>query len=448
MFIGREEELEELNRRYSAGSFEFIPIYGRKRVGKTALIDEFIKDKEHIKLTAVNGSLTTNMRLLASLVFNTGKAPPMNFEDVLEAMHQRFAGERYVFVIDEYPNLVRSDPSVSGILNNFIESHLDDKVFMILSGSSLGIMKDQVIGRKSPLYGRRTGQILLKPFRFDQIDPFLPNFTTEERLTVYGLVGGIPWYLGFFNNRKTLKENIIDNLIDPFAVLSNESELLFSEEFETPRFYYGIVSAIAKGHTRVKEIATESGLDTARVSVLLKNLVQLEIVEKIFPIDDPGTKRTHYGVKDPYLRTYFRLIYPRFVDVGRPFFEEAYNEISKAIPQYMGHVFEDVCSEFVSRSYPEVGTWWGTDPIGHTVEEIDLAAVGHGTLFLAECKYRSEPVGKDVLETLKRRSFLVKNALPRKFAIFSRSGFTEEIKGIAGREGVSLYSLKDITIQQ
>ncbi|MBR5998823.1 MAG: ATP-binding protein, partial [Candidatus Methanomethylophilaceae archaeon] len=164
MFYGREDELAELNRRYNSKGFQFIPVYGRRRVGKTALIDEFIKDKTAVKYTAVKGSYSTNMRLLSSIVLGVKNAPAMNFEDILETMHSRFGGRRYVFVIDEYPYLVKSEESVTGILNNFIESHLDSQVFIILSGSSMNIMKNQILGKKSPLYGRRTGQMKLNPF--------------------------------------------------------------------------------------------------------------------------------------------------------------------------------------------------------------------------------------------------------------------------------------------
>lgn len=444
MFYGREEELDELNARYFSGGFQFIPIYGRRRVGKTALIDEFIKDKEAIKFTAVKGSLNTNMRLLSSIVLGVKNAPAMNFEDILETMHSRFGGKRYVFVIDEYPYLVKSDESVTGILNNFIESHLDSEAFIILSGSSMNIMNSQILGKRSPLYGRRTGQIKLMPFTFDSISEFLPGYTDEERMTVYGLVGGIPWYLNFFNNGKSLKENIIGNLINPYAVLSKESTFLFAEEFETPVSYLDVLSSIAKGRNRVGEIAADTGLETSRVSLLLKELILLGIVSKIRPIDDPGSRRTLYRIKDHYLRSYFRFIYPGNVEVSRNRYSAAYDEIMGGMSDYLGHVFEDVCSEFVGKTYREVGTWWGTDSSKRTKEEIDIAALGDGHILLCECKYRSEPVGQDVLETLIRRASLVKIDKPRKYCVFSKSGYTEGAVRTAESYGIRLYSLGDV----
>ncbi|NLL94390.1 MAG: AAA family ATPase [Thermoplasmatales archaeon] len=444
MFHGREEELEELNRRYYSKGFQFIPIYGRRRVGKTALIDEFIKDKEAIKFTAVKGSLNTNMRLLSSLVLGVRNAPAMNFEDALEAMHSRFGGKRYVFAIDEYPYLVKSDESVTGILNNFIESHLDSEAFIILSGSSMNIMDSQVLGKRSPLYGRRTGQIKLMPFTFDRVGEFLPSYTDEERMVVYGLVGGIPWYLGFFDNGKSLKENIIGNLINPYAVLNKESTLLFAEEFGTPVAYFDVLSSIAKGRNRVSEIAADAGMETSRVSLLLKELILLEIVSKIVPIDDPGSRRTVYKIKDHYLRSFFRFIYPGNVEVRRNRYAAAYEEMMEGMQEYLGYVFEDVCSEYVGKSCREVGTWWGTDPQKRTKEEIDIAALCGKHILLCECKYRSEPVGRDVLETLVRRADLVKSGRPRKYCVFSKSGFTKGAIEASKSHNIRLLSLEDV----
>ena len=445
MFYGRDDELEELNRRYRTKGFQFIPVYGRRRVGKTALIDEFIKDKTAIKFTAVKGSYNTNMRLLSSIVLGVKNAPVMEFENILEVMHSRFGGERYIFVIDEYPYLVGSDESVTGVLNNFIESHLDSEVFIILSGSSMSVMKNQILGVKSPLYGRRTGQMRLSPFPFAEIGHFLPSYSDEERLIVYGLVGGIPWYLSFFDDGKSLKDNIIDNLINPYAVLNKEATLLFAEELVSPVAYLDVISSIAKGHNRVGEMATDAGLETSRISVLLKDLILLEIVERIRPIDDPKSKRTVYRIKDHYLRSYFRFIYPNNVEVGRDRYEEAYDEIMEDMDAYMGHVFEDACSEYVGRTCHEVGTWWGTDGSRRTKEEIDIAALCKGRMVLCECKYRSEPVGRDVIETLVRRAGLVKSALPKDLMVFSRSGYTEEAVRAAGSEDVALHSLEDVS---
>ena len=445
MFYGREDELGELNRRYRSKGFQFIPIYGRRRVGKTALIDEFIKDKTAIKFTAVKGSHSTNMRLLSSIVLGVKNAPAMNFEDILEAMHSRYGKSRYVFVIDEYPYLVKSDESVTGILNNFIESHLESDAFIIVSGSSMNIMKNQILGKQSPLYGRRTGQIKLSPFPFAEMRQFLPDYSDEERMAVYGLVGGIPWYLSFFDSGKSLKENIIGNLINPYAVLNKEATLLFAEEFESPVAYYDVISSIAKGHNRVGEIASDAGLETSRISVLLKELIMLEIIEKRRPIDDPKSKRTIYRIKDHYLRAYFRFIYPDKVEVSRDHMEDAYAEMMEDMETYLGHVFEDVCSEYVGRTCREVGTWWGTDPSTHRKEEIDIAALGKEEMVLCECKYRSDKAGKDVVETLIRRSALVKSSLPKRLMLFSGSGFTKEAVDLADSNGVVLRTLGDVS---
>ena len=258
-------------------------------------------------------------------------------------------------------------------------------------------------------------------------------------------MGGIPWYLSFFDDGKSLKDNIIDNLINPYAVLNKEATLLFTEEFESTVAYLDVISSIAKGHNRVGEMATDAGLETSRISALLKDLILLEIVEKIRPIDDPKSKRTIYRIKDHYLRSYFRFIYPGNVEVEKSRYEEAYDGIMEDMDTYLGHVFEDVCSEYVGRTCREVGTWWGTNGSRRTKEEIDIAALRKDRMVLCECRYRSEPVGKGVIETLVRRAGLVRSGLPKNLMVFSRSGYAEDAVREAESENVVLRTLKDVS---
>ena len=177
---------------------------------------------------------------------------------------------------------------------------------------------------------------------------------------------------------------------------------------------------------------------------MLKELIALEIVDKIKPIDDPESKRTYYRIKDHYIRSFFKFIYPDNTDVSIRDYERVYNNITECMNEYLGHVFEDVCSEYIEKECYEVGTWWGTDPISRTKEEIDIAALGNGYITLCECKYRSEPVNGDVIDTLVRRSKLVKNNLPRKLKIFSKSGYTDGAIIKAKSENIELYTLDDV----
>jgi AAA+ ATPase superfamily predicted ATPase len=195
----------------------------------------------------------------------------------------------------------------------------------------------------------------------------------------------------------------------------------------------------------VGEIAAYAGLETSRISVLLKELMMLEIIEKVRPIDDPKSKRTIYRIKDHYLRSYFRFIYPDNVEVSKDRYEEAYDEMMVVMETYLGHVFEDVCSEYIGRTCREVGTWWGTDPSTRMKEEIDIAALGKGRMILCECKYRSEPAGKDAMDTLIRRAELVKSSLPKDLMFFSKSGYTEEAIMAAESGNIVLHSLKDVS---
>jgi AAA+ ATPase superfamily predicted ATPase len=218
MFIGREHELERMNERYNRGGFECLPIYGRRRVGKTALIKEFIKDKKAIFFTATENNKNHNLQLLSSAIFEivSGIESTItynSFEAAFDIIFELAKKEKIVFVIDEYPYLAQSYKPVSSILQSHIDHKFKDTdIFIILCGSSMSFMEYQVLGYKSPLYGRRTGQFKIEPFNFKYSTKFHKTFSKEEKAIIYGITGGIPQYLEMMDENRSLKENIIENI--------------------------------------------------------------------------------------------------------------------------------------------------------------------------------------------------------------------------------------------
>ena len=219
IFVGREFELDVLNRMYKEDRFHFVPITGRRRVGKTRLIEEFIKDKPTVMFRAVPGNENINLSMFNELV--SGDSEPIRLDRILWRAEEKSNGERLVVVIDEYPNLVENAKHNGGLINNFIESVKDDsKLFLILCGSSMSIMESEVLGKKSPLYGRRTGQIKLHPFDFRTSRKMLNGFDISDAMTIYGLVGGIPYYLEQFDPKRSLRDNIKDRYLNPISVIA------------------------------------------------------------------------------------------------------------------------------------------------------------------------------------------------------------------------------------
>lgn len=445
MFYGREMELQELEERYNSGRFEFLPIYGRRRVGKTTLIRQFLKKHEGVFFSARNTTMKSNVDDLASTIF--GMKMSATLEDVLEEVKRRSATNRYILVIDEYPRIVKRDPVFGDCLQEFIdEIHEDSKLFLILCGSSISIMEHEVLGYKSPLYGRRTGSMELLPMNIWDSMNFLRGFSREDAMRIYGMVGGIPFYLTQFNPDQSFKDNFIRLFIKGNSFFRDEHHILFIEEVEMPFTYYRVIEAIASGKVNVRDIATYCGFETSAASKYLNVLITMGLVGKRKPVDNPNGKMTRYHIADPFLRFQFARILPvvEYIDTDEP--ESDAERILGLFEKDMGRVFEEVCAEHMRRAYRgAIGTWWGTDRNTHTVEEIDVVLTKmvdeKRSGWFVECKYRTAPMDVDVLDKLRYRMGLVKGYSSTHPVIYSRSGFTD---ALLSESGVELYTLDDI----
>ena len=439
MFIGRDFELKTLNDLYKEDKFQFIPISGRRRVGKTRLIEEFVRGKDAIMFKAVPGNENINLSMFNELV--SGETEPLRLDRILWRAEERSKGKRLIVVIDEYPNLVENAKHNGGLINNFIEAVKDtSKLFLILCGSSMSIMESEVLGKESPLYGRRTGQISLRPFDFETSKKMLTGFSLTDTVSLYGLVGGIPYYLEQFDPSKTLEDNIRDRYLNPTSVIAGEPELMFLTEFRKPATYYSVIHAISKGRLTPSDIAQTLGMKIDLVSHMLGKLTILGFVGKDEPFGRGKTKDVHYVIKDRLLASYFTFIYPAYKDMSASDIDDALKHIEAGLSQYLGHVFEDICREYVQKhGYPKAGKWWSGP------KEIDVVASNDDTLLLAECKYRNELTDADLIDELldKSKSVNPKN-LSKRYALFSKSEYTRVAKIRAETDGIELINLKDM----
>lgn len=440
MFIGRERELALLEDRYASGAFEFVPIYGRRRVGKTTLIKRFLEGKDHLYYSAVRRSADYNLGRVAERLFGPGiKA---SLDAILGELKRRSSDRRFVLVIDEYPNLVKDEEWISDLIQEFIDDIKEDsKLFIILCGSSMNMMEHQVLGYKSPLYGRRTGSIKVEPFDYFQSRQFLEGFTEEDKVRIYGMVGGIPLYLEKFDSTRTLRENVSRNFLREDSFFRNEPEMLMMSEFDIPATYDAIVEAVARGCTKNSEIADAIGIKSSNISGLLNQLCGLGMIGKMRPVDNPGGKMVRYRVEDQFLAFYYRNIFGRYDALIDSEMDEAAEGILESHEGVLGFVFEDICAQFM-RSRGEVGTWWGVDANTRTREEIDLVIQSKRddppVWYFCECKYTGWDVGQNILDKLVHRAELVKVAGERRYVLFSRSGFTD---GMPKRQDLETFTL-------
>ena len=454
MFVGREDELKELNNRYNSDKFECIIIWGRRRVGKTELISKFCENKKAIFFTGIEANDEINFQNFSNSVSKTllnAEVLFENWEKAFSFIGERAKKERILLVMDEYPYVAEANRTVSSLLQKFIDHEVkDSKLFIILCGSSMGFMENQVLGYKSPLYGRRTGQIKVEPFDFFDGGKFFRNYSSLEKTLAYGMLGGTPQYLKQFNDGCSIEENVINQLMNKNSYLFEEPTNLIKQELREPALYNSIIQGIASGNVRMSDIASFAGIATSTVNIYLKTLMQIGIVKKEVPLDKRLKKKSIYKLNDNLFKFWYRYIPKNISRIQSNLGDSIYkNEIEPDLSTYIGEVFEDISKQYLIRKngtkelpfiFSEIGSWWGTSPISKTQEEIDIIARDDNNIIFGECKWRNKEIGIDVLNKLMGRSSVLDSA-NKYFYIFSKSGFTNELKNYS-KEDRRVYLIK------
>lgn len=459
MFIGRDRELNALNNRFSSGKFEFAVIYGRRRVGKTALINEFIKDKEAIFFTGVETNATQNLENFSRSIMEHSTGMQIDslfpsFQKALEYVFELSKSKRIVLVIDEYPYVARSSKSLASTLQLLIDKNKEkSKLFLILCGSSLSYMEDHVLAYKAPLYGRRTAQLKIEPFDFFEASLFFKNFSKEEKAIAYGVIGGTPQYLTQINDTLSIEQNVKDLYLNQTSSLFEETENLLKQEVREPAIYNAVITAIATGCSKLNEIANRISEDSSVCAIYIKNLISLGLVKKETPYGESSKRKTIYSIEDNMFRFWYRFIPDNLSLLSRGASDLVYSRIAPEISTYMGSVFEQICTQYLWNlllrgdspiNFPSLGRWWGTNPKTKKQEEIDIMGVDNDSALFAECKWTNEKVDSSVLETLLMRSEMFSYS-KKHFFLFAKRGFTKGCIEQANNLGnVSLVQLEDM----
>ena len=459
MFIGREQELNTLNRLYRTGKFEFAVIYGRRRVGKTALISEFIKDKDAIFFTGVETNAKQNLENFSSCITESitgmpGRGSFASFQAALEYVFELSKRKRIVLVLDEYPYVARASKSLASTLQLLIDKNKDNsKLFLILCGSSMSYMEDNVLAYKAPLYGRRTAQLKIQPFDFFEACQYFKRFSNTDKALAYGFVGGTPQYLLQIDDTLSVEENIKNTHLNPASAIFEEPNNLLKQEVREPAIYNAVISAIAAGSAKMNEISTSIGESTSVCSAYIKNLIELGIVKKEQPYGEKNSRKVIYSIEDNMFRFWYRFVPENTSIISRGASELAYSRIENELPHYMSGIFEGICKEYLWRlllagkspiTFSDLGRWWGTNPKTRGQEEIDIMGTDRDAAIFGECKWTNEKVDVKVLETLMARSNLF-HFDKKHFYIFAKSGFTKACIAKAAEAGnVSTISLDDM----
>lgn len=459
MFIGRNTELKTLDKLYRSNKFEFAVIYGRRRVGKTALINEFSKDKDTIFFTGVETNAKQNLENFSRCImeYQAGFAVDSSFasfQAALEYVFQLAQKKRLVLVIDEYPYVARASKSFASTLQMLIDKNKDSsKLFLILCGSSMSYMEDNVLAYKAPLYGRRTAQLKIQPFDFFESCRYFENFSGEDKALAYGIMGGTPQYLMQLDDRLSIEDNIKNTHLNPASSIFEEPNNLLKQEVREPAIYNAVITAIATGASKISEISGKIDEDTSVCATYIKNLISLGIVKKEMPYGEKSGRKTIYSIEDNMFRFWYRFVPENTSLISRGAADLAYSRIAPELSAYMGGVFEEICKQYLWRlllagkcavRFTELGRWWGANPKTRTQEEIDIMGTDKDSALFGECKWTNDKVDLGVLETLVERSSLFHFGKIH-FYLFSKSGFTKGcIDKAAALGNVSLVSYGDM----
>lgn len=440
MFVGREKEIQTLNRLYSTDKFEFAVIYGRRRVGKTAIINEFVMDKSTISFTGVETNEKQNLENFSKCIFEfitnqSANSSFASFQDALEYVFELAKEQRIVLVIDEYPYVARASRSLASTIQLLIDKYKDtSKLFLILCGSSMSYMEDEVLAYKAPLYGRRTAQFKVEPFEFGEACKYFSNLSLEDKALAYGIMGGTPQYLLQLNDSFSIEENIKNIYLNPTSSVYEEPQNLLKQEVREPAIYNAIIAAIATGYTKMSEISSKVGEDTSVCATYIKNLLALGIVKKETPYGEDSTRKTIYSIADNMFRFWYRFVPENTSIISRGAVEIAYHRIAPHLSEHMGAVFEEICKQYLWYlllngkcviDFTDIGRWWGTNAKTRQQVEIDIMGTADkNTVLFGECKWTNEKVDVGVLTALieKGELFYYQN---KYYYLFAKNGFTK-----------------------
>jgi len=451
-FINREPELTALEGKWLTNKPQFFVLYGKRRVGKTELIKQFMKGKPGIYYLADKRTIKEQLIELSQLLgnyFNDQfllQRPLTGWLEVFLYLKEKVT-EPFVLAIDEYPYLVETDKAMSSIFQKGWDEYLKKtKIFLILSGSSVAMMESEALLYKSPLYGRRTGQMLLIPLSFYQSWQFFPKKSFAEFLSIYSLTGGLPAYLEQIDPSASLLENIRNKVFPKTAFLHNEIEFILKGELREPKNYLAILRALSLGKHKFGEIVNATGLEKNVMHKYLSTLERLQLIERLVSVTDKNplkSKRPLYKVSDNFTRFWFQYIYPYKSDLEIGNHNIVERQLKQNFNLLESLVYEQVCQEILLGlsgkifRFEKAGKWWLRE------KEIDVIGVNSATreIVFGECKWSSKAVGTNVYEQLKQVSTQVdwfQNQRREFYVLFSKSGFTDNMKKLAQEEEVFL----------
>lgn len=451
-FVDRKREMALLEREYESDTASLVVVYGRRRVGKTALLTQFIEQKPAIYFLATEESEAMNRQAfqqLAAAYLKDGllqEAAVARWEPIFERLVSAVRGERLVIVLDEFQYIGRNSPAFLSVFQRIWDQCLSKaNVIVVLCGSLISMMMSQTLRYESPIYGRRTAQLRLRPVKF----PYYPEFFGEEKprdewIRYYSVTGGVPKYIEMFSRAQSLEQGIKENILDTGSFLYDEPNFLLQREVSDIGSYFSIMRAIAAGNHKLSKIATVLQQKQTSIPRYLRVLIELDLLEREVPVTESSpekSKKGIYQIRDPFLAFWFQFIYP-----NRSYLETGHQEVvlrrirQNFIDSRVSFIYEEICREQLwtlsaNGQLPcvldKVGRWW--DNAGNEIDAVGIAE-DEQVLVLGECKFWQGQVGLNVLQALEQKALQVSwHSETRKtlYVLFSIHGYTAELQQLA-----------------
>lgn len=449
MFIGRKKELSKLEECWESDSQKLVAVYGRRRIGKTILLEEFMKDKDGISFTAFRGNRNLLFKSITNMIcdFFAPSGPGYAFSDfnaIFSFIFSRSLERKFIFIIDEFSYLADEFPEVTSLLQYYVDFYKNKgKMLLILSSSSRSFMENDVFGSKSPLYGRRDLSLKLGPFGIDETKEMLPLLTKNEDIfKVWAITGGIPLYLSLFAPYSNVDDAVKDLFFDETGYFVNEVDLIMLTEATRSDKTAVICTLLANGTNKLSDIAAKAGSYPSLVKSVLENLEKLDIIEKELSIS-PTKRKPIWKIKDSLIRFWYLFRYPLSSYSPSTMMRHYLLHIS----EFLGSSYEKLCAlslPYILEGKPviEEGRWWGGNPVTKREEEIDIAVRTMGNELIAcECKYISGDLKPEVVYTLQKRTALISEDEKVSYIIFTKNKVTWDTSQFFN---VRFYSLDDV----
>lgn len=462
-FIGRKEELAFLKEKYQSKNAEFIVLYGRRRIGKTETLSHFCADKNPVFFTCTQTDDSSQLKNFSRKLLSFD-IPQKRYISEFSNWEQAFlavkdiphkVNKKQILVIDEFPYMSRENPEIPSLLQKLWDTEFKAYgVMIILCGSSMSYMEKEILSEKNPLYGRATGIYKMLPMSYSDASQFFPEWNAADKIMAYAILGGIPYYLSLFDKAKSLKENICSAILKRGAILYSEPEFLMRQELREPATYNTIIQSVAAGKTSFNEIQQSTLIEKGKLSVYIKNLIELGIVTREFPVfstekEKQNTQRGLLKLRDSFFRFWYRFVLPNLSTLEFGDWENVYDAIIEPqMNEFASSAFEDVCIEWLRVqnknhklpfTFSQAGRWWNKNV------EVDIMASDyeHSNIISAECKFHNSLINDSDLKKHieKDLSMLRKkeNAAMHYF-YFSLIGFTDQALAYAKKNNIRLVS--------